>query len=82
MVATIDLDSRVPAGRVSEILRAHGIVDTDAYRKLGRNQLRIGLFPAVEPEDVRQLTRAIDHVVDRLGWVATNAGAEAVPVLP
>ncbi|HUY61932.1 MAG TPA: phosphoserine transaminase [Candidatus Dormibacteraeota bacterium] len=82
VVATIDLDSRVPAGRVSEILRAHGIVDTDAYRKLGRNQLRIGLFPAVEPEDVRQLTRAIDHVVDRLGWVPTDAGAEAVTVLP
>ena len=48
------------------MLRANGIVDTDSYRKLGRNQLRIGMFPAVEPDDVAQLTRCIDHVVAAL----------------
>ena len=48
------------------MLRANGIVDTEPYRKLGRNQLRIALFPAVEPDDVRALTRSIDFVVDAL----------------
>ena len=48
------------------ILRANGVVDTDAYRKLGRNQLRVAMFPAIDPEDVAQLTRAIDHVVGAL----------------
>ncbi len=76
VVATIDLDPRIPAAQVCDILRANGIVDTDAYRKLGRNQLRVGLFPAVDPDDVRQLTRAIDYVVDRLGWTATSGGAD------
>ena len=51
---------------MSAVLRANGIVDTDRYRKLGRNQLRIGMFPAVEPDDVAALTRCIDHVVDQL----------------
>ncbi|EQD36017.1 phosphoserine transaminase, partial [mine drainage metagenome] len=51
---------------VSAVLRQNGIVDTDAYRKLGRNQLRLGLFPAVDPADVQQLTLAIDWVVARL----------------
>jgi phosphoserine aminotransferase len=66
VVGTIDLDPAVSATTVSAVLRANGIVDTDAYRKLGRNQLRIGMFPAVDPEDVTALTACIDHVVDRL----------------
>ena len=48
------------------MLRANGIVDTDSYRKLGRNQLRIGTFPAVEPADVEALTACIDYVLERL----------------
>lgn len=67
VVGTIDLDERVDATVVSAVLRANGIVDTDAYRKLGRNQLRIAMFPSVDPEDVAQLTRCIDHVVGALG---------------
>jgi phosphoserine aminotransferase len=66
VVATIDLVDSVPAKEVSTILRENGIVDTESYRKLGRNQLRVGLFPAIEPEDVVQLTRSIDWVVDAL----------------
>jgi phosphoserine aminotransferase len=66
VVATIDLVDDVPAKEVSTILRENGIVDTESYRKLGRNQLRLGLFPAIEPEDVVQLTRSIDWVVDAL----------------
>ncbi len=67
VVATVDLDHSIDATLVSKILRANGIVDTEAYRKLGRNQLRMGLFPAVEPADVASLTRCIEHVVERLG---------------
>jgi phosphoserine aminotransferase len=48
---------------VAKVLRANGIVDTEPYRKLGRNQLRIAMFPAIEPDDVLLLTRAIDHIV-------------------
>jgi phosphoserine aminotransferase len=48
-------------------LRANGIVDTESYRKLGRNQLRIGMFPAVDPADVQALTACIDYVVERTG---------------
>ena len=66
VVATVDLDG-VRAEEVNAALRANGIVDTDSYRKLGRNQLRIGLFPAVEPDDVRALVACIDAVVERLG---------------
>ena len=65
VVATIDLDG-VTANDVNAVLRANGIVDTDGYRKLGRNQLRVGMFPAVEPVDVLALTRCIDYVVERL----------------
>ncbi len=65
VVGTIDLDG-VEAATVSSILRDNGIVDTESYRKLGRNQLRIGMFPAVDPDDVSALTRCIDYVVDRL----------------
>ncbi len=66
VVATIDLDPAIAAATVSAVLRRNGIVDTDAYRKLGRNQLRVGLFPAVELEDCRRLLAAIDHVVAAL----------------
>ena len=65
VVATIDLDG-VSANDVNAVLRANGIVDTDGYRKLGRNQMRVGMFPAVEPSDVEALVRCIDHVVERL----------------
>jgi phosphoserine aminotransferase len=51
---------------VAKVLRANGIVDTEPYRKLGRNQLRVATFTAIEPDDVRTLTRAIDWVVDGL----------------
>jgi phosphoserine aminotransferase len=66
VVGTIDLDGRIDATGVSDILRANGILDTDAYRKLGRNQLRVGMFPAIEPSDVAALTACVDHVVERL----------------
>jgi phosphoserine aminotransferase len=66
VVATIDLDDAVSADAVNEVLRANGIYDTDSYRKLGRNQLRIGMFPAIDPDDVEALTHCIDLVVDSL----------------
>jgi phosphoserine aminotransferase len=65
-VATVDLDASVEAAAVSRALRANGIVDTEPYRKLGRNQLRIALFPAIEPSDLERLTRAVDWLVERL----------------
>ena len=65
VVGTIDLTG-VDANDVSAALRANGVVDTDSYRKLGRNQLRIGMFPAVDPDDVVALTACIDHVVGAL----------------
>jgi phosphoserine aminotransferase len=68
VVATIDLDAAVAdANVVSQVLRHNGIVDTESYRKLGRNQLRVALFPAIEPDDVAALTTCIDHVVAALG---------------
>ena len=67
VVGTIDLVDEVDAAAVAKILRANGIVDTEPYRKLGRNQLRIGMFPAVEPADVQALTACVDWVVERLG---------------
>ena len=67
VVGTIDFDDAVDAAAVAAALRANGIVDTEPYRKLGRNQLRIALFPAIEPDDVAALTRCIDYVVARLG---------------
>lgn len=66
VVGTIDLDPAVDAEMVSKVLRRHGVVDTEAYRKLGRNQLRIGMFPAVDPDDVAALTGCIDHLAERL----------------
>jgi phosphoserine aminotransferase len=65
VVATVDLEG-VDAGAVSKALRANGIVDTESYRKLGRNQLRLALFPAIDPADVEALTGCIDYVVERL----------------
>ncbi len=64
VVGTIDFDDSVDAAAVAATLRANGIVDTEPYRKLGRNQLRIGMFPAIEPSDVEALTRCIDYVVE------------------
>jgi phosphoserine aminotransferase len=64
VVGTIDLDASLVADKVCAALRANGIVDTDSYRKLGRNQLRIGMFPAIEPADVEALTACIDHLVE------------------
>jgi phosphoserine aminotransferase len=65
VVGTIDFDERVDAAAVAKTLRANGIVDVEPYRKLGRNQLRVGMFPAVEPDDVRALTACIDWVLER-----------------
>ncbi|GAA4489251.1 phosphoserine transaminase [Rhodococcus olei] len=67
VVGTIDFTDAVDAAAVAKVLRANGIVDTEPYRKLGRNQLRIGMFPAIDPEDVSQLTKCIDWVVSQLG---------------
>jgi len=66
VVGTIDFADTVDATVVAKALRANGIVDTEPYRKLGRNQLRIAMFPAVEPDDVEALTACIDHVVAQL----------------
>jgi len=66
VVGTIDLDDGIDANDVNAALRANGILDTDAYRKLGRNQLRVGMFPAIDPADVEALTRCVDHVVAAL----------------
>ena len=66
VVGTIDFADSVDAAAVAKTLRANGIVDTEPYRKLGRNQLRIGMFPAIEPDDVTKLTEAIDYIVERL----------------
>jgi phosphoserine aminotransferase len=67
VVGTIDLADGLSADAVAAALRANGIVDTESYRKLGRNQLRIGMFPAVDPADVQALTACIDYVVERTG---------------
>jgi phosphoserine aminotransferase len=66
VVGTIDFDDAIDAAAVAKVLRANGVVDTEPYRKLGRNQLRIAMFPAVEPSDVQALTACIDHVVSAL----------------
>ncbi|MDR7301482.1 phosphoserine transaminase [Haloactinomyces albus] len=67
VVGTIDFTDSIDAAAVAQALRANGIVDTEPYRKLGRNQLRIGTFPAIEPDDVTALTRSIDWVINKLG---------------
>ena len=66
VVGTIDFSDDIDAGAVAAILRGNGIVDTEPYRKLGRNQLRVAMFPAVEPDDVSALTQCVDWVVERL----------------
>jgi phosphoserine aminotransferase len=67
VVGTIDFDEAIDAAAVAATLRANGIVDVEPYRKLGRNQLRVGMFPAVETADVQALTACIDWVVERIG---------------
>lgn len=64
VVGTIDFDDAVDADVIAKTLRANDVLDTEPYRKLGRNQLRIGMFPAIEPEDIRTLTKAIDYILD------------------
>lgn len=66
VVGTIDFADSVDAATIAATLRENGIVDTEPYRKLGRNQLRVGMFPAIEPDDVEALTGCIDHIVERL----------------
>jgi phosphoserine aminotransferase len=66
VVGTVDLDDAVPGATVRSVLRANGVVDVEPYRSLGRNQLRVGMFPAVDPDDVVALTRCVDWVVERL----------------
>ena len=62
MVGTIDITGGLSGDDMASALRANGIIDTESYRKLGRNQLRIGMFPAVDPADVEALTACIDYV--------------------
>ena len=71
VVGTIDFGPAVDAAALAATLRANGIVDVEPYRKLGRNQLRVAMFPAIEPDDVRALTACIDYVLER------SAGARA-----
>jgi phosphoserine aminotransferase len=65
VTATIDFDDTVNAAALAASLRANGVVDIEPYRKLGRNQLRIAMFPAIEPTDIATLTRAIDYLIER-----------------
>lgn len=67
VVVTIDFDDSVDAAAIAKTLRANGIVDTEPYRKLGRNQLRVATFVSIEPDDVRQLTRSLDYVLEHIG---------------
>jgi phosphoserine aminotransferase len=67
VVVTIDFDDAIDAAAVAKTLRANGVVDTEPYRKLGRNQLRVATFTAIEPSDVRALIGCVEYVVERLG---------------
>ncbi len=67
VVGTIDFDDAVDAAAVAKALRANGVVDVEPYRKLGRNQLRVAMFPSIEPADVEALTECVDYVVQQLG---------------
>lgn len=67
VVATIDFDDTVDAATVAAVLRSNGVIDVEPYRKLGRNQLRVAMFPAIDPEDVAALTGCVDHVLEHLG---------------
>jgi len=66
VVATINFDDAIDALEIAKALRANGIVDTEPYRKLGKNQLRIGMFPSVDPDDISALTKCIEYVVENL----------------
>jgi phosphoserine aminotransferase len=66
VVGTIDFDPSVDADLVAKVLRSNGIVDTESYRKLGRNQLRVAMFPAIDPDDIAALTGCIEYVVSAL----------------
>ena len=66
VIGTIDFDESIDAAAIAKVLRANGIVDTEPYRKLGRNQLRIAMYPAIDPADIEALTACIDFVVDAL----------------
>ena len=66
VVATVNFDDSIDAAKVAATLRANGIVDTEPYRKLGKNQLRIGMFPAIDPADIEALTKSIEYVVENL----------------
>ena len=66
MVGTIDFGEAVDAAALAATLRANGIVDVEPYRKLGRNQLRVGMLPAVDTSDVQALTACIDWVLERV----------------
>ncbi|MFF2022857.1 phosphoserine transaminase [Streptomyces sp. NPDC058171] len=66
VIGTIDFADEVDASAVAKVLRANGIVDTEPYRKLGRNQLRVAMFPAIDPSDVEALTACVDYVIEQL----------------
>ncbi|NEA44104.1 phosphoserine transaminase [Streptomyces sp. SID11385] len=66
VIGTIDFDDAIDAAAVAKVLRANGIVDTEPYRKLGRNQLRVAMFPTIDPADVEALTACVDYVIDHL----------------
>jgi phosphoserine aminotransferase len=67
VVGTIDFADDVDATALAKVLRANGVVDVESYRKLGRNQLRVGMFPAIDPEDISKLIASIEYVVSQLG---------------
>jgi phosphoserine aminotransferase len=71
VVGTIDFEESVDAAALAATLRANGVVDVEPYRKLGRNQLRIGMFPSVEPGDVEALTSCIDWTVENVEGIAS-----------
>ncbi|MFJ9621112.1 phosphoserine transaminase [Streptomyces sp. NPDC101181] len=66
VIGTIDFADEIDAAAVAKVLRANGIVDTEPYRKLGRNQLRVAMFPAIDPADVQALTACVDYVIEKL----------------
>ncbi|MSX76363.1 MAG: phosphoserine transaminase, partial [Actinobacteria bacterium] len=67
VVATIDFDETIDAAVVAAVLRDNGLIDVEPYRKLGRNQLRVAMFPAIDPSDVAALTVCVDYVIEQLG---------------
>ncbi|GHJ02462.1 phosphoserine transaminase [Streptomyces olivaceus] len=66
VIGTIDFSDDIDAAAVAKVLRANGVVDTEPYRKLGRNQLRVAMFPAIDPADVEALTKCVDYVIEKL----------------